>query len=91
MSGPRPDWQLRPHGTAAAARRHHRHGTPLCEPCRQHEKRRRAAEYALTAVYAAHADAGNGTARCATPGARKVAAPGEPVTCKRCRLIRGTS
>jgi hypothetical protein len=31
---------VKPHGTAAAARRHYRHGTPPCDSCRQHEKRR---------------------------------------------------
>ena len=37
-----PDWQLRPHGTAAAARRHYRRGERLCESCRQYEIRRHA-------------------------------------------------
>jgi hypothetical protein len=31
MRGPRP---TAPHGTAAAARRHYRHGEKPCEPCR---------------------------------------------------------
>jgi len=39
-----PDWQLRPHGTSAAARRHYRRGEkPLrryCETCAQYEERR---------------------------------------------------
>lgn len=30
MSGPRPDWQLRPHG-----KRHYRRGEKPCEACRQ--------------------------------------------------------
>lgn len=36
-------WQphlLKPHGTAAACRRHYRRGEPPCEPCRQAEARR---------------------------------------------------
>jgi hypothetical protein len=37
-----PDWQLRPHGTAAAARRHYRRGERPCESCRQYEARRNA-------------------------------------------------
>lgn len=36
--------ELAPHGTAAAARRHRRRGTPLCEPCRQAERAARGAE-----------------------------------------------
>jgi len=34
-----PDWQLRPHGTAAAYRRHHRRGEKPCESCRQFKAR----------------------------------------------------
>ena len=91
MTGPRPDWQLRPHGTPAAYRRHYRRGTPLCDFCRQGRKQLSAERYAQTVVYAVHADAGNGTARCATLGAREVAAPGQQITCGRCKAIRGES
>jgi len=49
LAHPLQDWQLRPHGTLAAYRRHQRLGTPLCEACRQAktrdnaDRRRRAA------------------------------------------------
>jgi hypothetical protein len=33
----RPDWQLRPHGTAAAYKRHYRRGETPCETCRRAE------------------------------------------------------
>lgn len=32
-----PEWELKPHGTAAAARRHRRNGETVCEACRQAE------------------------------------------------------
>jgi hypothetical protein len=88
---PRPDWQLRPHGTPAAIRRHIRRKTPLCDSCRQGSKRISAEKWAATATYVVHADSGDGTARCAAHGAREVAAPGQDVTCKRCKAIRGES
>jgi hypothetical protein len=34
-----PPRQPAPHGTAAAIRRHERHGEPLCEPCRLERNR----------------------------------------------------
>jgi hypothetical protein len=33
------EWQLAPHGTLAAYRRHYRRGTPVCEACRQAKAR----------------------------------------------------
>ena len=61
---PRPDWQLKPHGTTAAYKRHYRRGEKPCEACRQAERRRQAgrdrkAEYAArTARYAIAREAG---------------------------------
>jgi len=44
------DWELAPHGTLAAARRHYRRGTPVCEACKQAAQRNWAGR---SAVYSA--------------------------------------
>lgn len=80
---------LAPHGSPGAIRRHHRLKTPLCDACHEGQKQRAAERYAQTVVYALHAAAGDGTPRCATRGAREVAAPGQEITCGRCKAIRG--
>jgi hypothetical protein len=86
---PRPDWQLRPHGTAAAARRHYRRGTPVCDPCRQYESRR--VRDVPRRPHVTHADRGDGYPRCGVWNIDSplIAAPGETVTCKRCDNARG--
>lgn len=53
MTGPRPDWQLRPHGTPAAYRRHYRRGERPCEACRRAEALRHADRGDRTGEYAA--------------------------------------
>ncbi len=38
---PRPERELRPHGTAAALRRHQYHGEPACEECKAWDRQRK--------------------------------------------------
>lgn len=88
-----PDWQLAPHGTAAAARRHYRRNTPLCDACRQWESRRRASDYARalatgTITRAVHASSG-GRPRCGLGRTNTaVTETGEDITCVRCLMLR---
>lgn len=88
---PRPDWQLRPHGTAAAARRHYRRRTPVCDSCKQYESRRH--REAPKGPHAVHADRGDGRPRCGVWNidSPQIAAPGQAVTCQRCNNARGSS
>ena len=90
------DWQLQPHGTAAAARRHYRTKTPVCDLCKQHEHLRSAEKAAADVasgktIRAVHADRGDGHPRCGVWNIDKpvIAAPGQPLTCKRCKPPRG--
>lgn len=94
---PRAGRDLKPHGTGAAIRRHQRHGTALCESCRQYMNRhlaeRAAADVASgKVVRAVHADAGDGQPRCGVTvaiGDPVMATPGQTVSCKRCTAARG--
>jgi hypothetical protein len=45
-----PDWQLTPHGTLAAYRRHYRRGTQPCEACKQAKSRYNADRVRRTAA-----------------------------------------
>lgn len=84
------------HGTVAGYRRHRRRGEKPCEPCRLAENAR-SAEYSAhrrkPKAQAVHAPARESAPypRCGRPRARRIAGPGEEVTCGLCLIIAGSA